>query len=51
MFTLTEKQDGTWTRNDVCFGDDNVCSNGLVNTYQNHILSFGEDQAGDVTQG
>ncbi|XP_072037162.1 HHIP-like protein 1 [Amphiura filiformis] len=47
MFTLTENEN-KWTREDICFGSDDVCKDGLVNTYPIHILAFGEDEAGEV---
>ena len=52
MFTLSESKtesESIWTREDICFASDDICKDGLFNTYPVHILSFGEDEAGRVS--
>ncbi|XP_077138347.1 HHIP-like protein 2 isoform X1 [Ranitomeya variabilis] len=38
-----------WTKQDICMGDTNVCAfPKLSNTYNKFIISFGEDEAGEL---
>ncbi|CAJ0948850.1 unnamed protein product [Ranitomeya imitator] len=38
-----------WTKQDICMGDKNVCAfPKLINTYNKFIISFGEDEAGEL---
>lgn len=38
---------GQWTNSDVTMCGTDVCFNGLLSTYEQYILSFGEDQDGE----
>ncbi|XP_077981997.1 HHIP-like protein 2 [Glandiceps talaboti] len=49
LFTLTEnKTSGEWQSNDICMGDKIICNNGLNGTYPRYLLSFGEDESGEL---
>ncbi|XP_070578938.1 HHIP-like protein 1 isoform X1 [Ptychodera flava] len=49
LFKLTENaQSGRWESHNVCMGDESICNNGLIGSYPTKILSFGEDEAGEV---
>ncbi|XP_073528002.1 HHIP-like protein 2 [Phyllobates terribilis] len=38
-----------WTKQDICMGDTNICAfPNLINTYNKYIISFGEDEAGEL---
>ncbi|XP_075194089.1 HHIP-like protein 2 [Anomaloglossus baeobatrachus] len=38
-----------WTKQDICMGDKNVCAfPKLINKYSKFIISFGEDEAGEL---
>ncbi|XP_044147226.1 HHIP-like protein 2 [Bufo gargarizans] len=38
-----------WTKQDICMGDSTVCAfPKLINTYTNFIISFAEDEAGEL---
>ncbi|XP_077341923.1 HHIP-like protein 2 [Lithobates pipiens] len=39
----------TWTRQDICMGDNSVCAfPKLINKYTKYIISFAEDEAGEL---
>ncbi|NP_001161565.1 Hhip-like protein [Saccoglossus kowalevskii] len=49
LFKLIEdKNTGEWNNFDICLGDNSVCNNGLIGTFPGKILSFGEDESGEV---
>ncbi|XP_077980158.1 HHIP-like protein 2 [Glandiceps talaboti] len=49
LFMLTEnKTSGEWQSKDICMGDESICNNGLVGTYPKYLLSFGEDESGEL---
>ncbi|KAL9954842.1 hypothetical protein ACROYT_G042423 [Oculina patagonica] len=49
MFTLTEnKTTGLWEDKEICFGDDKYCTNKLSGEFERYILSFGEDEEGEL---
>ncbi|XP_071962315.1 HHIP-like protein 2 [Antedon mediterranea] len=49
LFKLVESGvNGTWENSDICLGDSTVCTGGLLNNYPTHILSFGEDESGEI---
>ncbi|XP_070578937.1 HHIP-like protein 2 [Ptychodera flava] len=49
LFKLTENpESGSWESHNVRLGDESICNNGLIGSYPNKILSFGEDEAGEV---
>ncbi|KAK7111711.1 HHIP-like protein 1 [Littorina saxatilis] len=48
MFSLEQKEDGGWRNKNVTLCGDDVCFNGLTNDYDIHILSFGQDEDGEV---
>ena len=51
MFALTEnKETGAWSSEQLCLGDSSICHSGLTGNLERSILSFGEDEEGDVMQ-
>ncbi|XP_075057076.1 HHIP-like protein 2 [Mixophyes fleayi] len=39
----------TWTKQDICMGDSTICAfPKLINTYSKFIISFGEDEGGEL---
>ncbi|XP_065841020.1 HHIP-like protein 2 isoform X2 [Oscarella lobularis] len=48
LFGLTEGDDGKWMSEDFCLGDETVCNTGLVGSFPKNILSFGEDESGEL---
>jgi len=49
LWSLKEnKETGTWENRDITMCGDDVCFNGLLNTYNRKILSFGEDDDGEI---
>ena len=48
LFMLEESPDNTWTKTDISICGSDVCFNGLVSEYETNILSFGEDDNGEV---
>ncbi|XP_070577660.1 HHIP-like protein 2 [Ptychodera flava] len=49
IFKLVENQQTeTWTREEVCTGDETVCTGDLTGSYLTRILSFGEDESGEL---
>lgn len=45
-----EKSTGSWKERSVCMGDKKTCSfPGLINQYHKFIISFAEDEAGNVS--
>ncbi|XP_077995601.1 HHIP-like protein 2 isoform X2 [Glandiceps talaboti] len=49
LFKLIEDKDTmAWSSLEICMGDDTVCNNGLTGSYPTKILSFGEDESGEV---
>ncbi|KAF6724369.1 HHIP-like protein 2 [Oryzias melastigma] len=44
-----EKHSGTWRERRICMGDTITCSfPGLINHYHKYIISFAEDEAGEL---
>uniref|UniRef100_A0AAY4C978 HHIP-like protein 2 n=1 Tax=Denticeps clupeoides TaxID=299321 RepID=A0AAY4C978_9TELE len=44
-----DKKTGTWKERNICMGDANTCSfPGLINHHHRFIISFGEDEAGEL---
>ncbi|XP_043913791.1 HHIP-like protein 2 [Protopterus annectens] len=44
-----DKRTGTWKKQDVCMGEPKTCAfPGLVNKYSRYIISFAEDEAGEL---
>uniref|UniRef100_A0A8C5GLN8 HHIP-like protein 1 n=1 Tax=Gouania willdenowi TaxID=441366 RepID=A0A8C5GLN8_GOUWI len=50
LMSLKEDRDtGTWTYREVCMGMGRTCAfPGLINTYHQYIISFGEDESGEL---
>ncbi|XP_038074545.1 mucin-3A-like isoform X47 [Patiria miniata] len=49
LFQLTENTTtNTWERQDICLGDSSVCKGNLLNTFPRYIMSFAEDERGEV---
>ncbi|XP_019618723.1 PREDICTED: HHIP-like protein 2 isoform X1 [Branchiostoma belcheri] len=49
LFSLTEDaKTGAWNNRVVCVGGDDTCNNGVRGSYVPNILSFGEDEAGEL---
>jgi len=49
MFTLTEdKASGLWRGKEICFGDGKYCTDKLSGDFERYILSFGEDEQGEL---
>ncbi|XP_077993348.1 HHIP-like protein 2 isoform X1 [Glandiceps talaboti] len=49
LFKLVENvENGTWDHHSICMGDNNICNNGLTGIYPRYLLSFGEDEAGEI---
>ena len=45
---LQENSEGTWEKQDICMGAGQTCMfPGFINNYHPHIISFGEDEAGE----
>jgi hypothetical protein len=39
-----------WDHRELCFGDEKYCTDKLTGNFEQFVLSFGEDEAGeDVT--
>ncbi|XP_072266572.1 HHIP-like protein 2 [Pyxicephalus adspersus] len=44
-----DEKTNTWTRQDICMGDNTVCAfPKLINKYTKYIISFAEDEAGEL---
>ncbi|KAM8945412.1 HHIP-like protein 2 [Pelodytes ibericus] len=44
-----DKDTNQWIKQDICMGDTTTCAfPGLINTYKNFIISFAEDEAGEL---
>ncbi|XP_077991002.1 HHIP-like protein 2 [Glandiceps talaboti] len=49
LFKLIEdKESGTWSREDLCIGDAQLCTGDLTGDFPYRILSFGEDESGEL---
>ncbi|CAH1262972.1 HHIPL1 [Branchiostoma lanceolatum] len=49
LFSLTEdKEQGVWNNRQICAGSTDICNNELQGSYVPDILSFGEDEAGEL---
>ncbi|XP_072173729.1 HHIP-like protein 2 [Diadema setosum] len=49
LFELDEDQrTEEWNNREFCLGDQTVCTGNMVGTYPKNILSFGEDEAGEL---
>ncbi|XP_038072521.1 HHIP-like protein 2 isoform X2 [Patiria miniata] len=49
LFFLTENATrDEWESQEICMGDSSTCLGKLVSSYPKNILSFGEDEAGEV---
>ncbi|XP_039249478.2 HHIP-like protein 2 [Styela clava] len=49
IFQLEEDSQGKWMNETICIGSANICKNGgLQSTRANFILSFGEDENGEL---
>ncbi|KAI1897272.1 hypothetical protein AGOR_G00081610 [Albula goreensis] len=50
MMALQEnRQTGRWDYNEICMGKGKTCLYpGLINNFHQHIISFGEDEAGEL---
>ncbi|XP_070569880.1 HHIP-like protein 2 isoform X2 [Ptychodera flava] len=49
LFKLTENPEtGAWESERLCMGDDSICNSGLTGIYPTKILSFGEDESGEL---
>nr|XP_006823756.1 PREDICTED: HHIP-like protein 2-like [Saccoglossus kowalevskii] len=49
FFKLIENKDtGEWTRDYVCLGDATVCTGDLTGVFPDKILSYGEDENGEL---
>lgn len=49
LFALTEdRNSGMWSSEELCLGDSTVCHSGLTGNLEKNILSFGEDEAGEL---
>ncbi|XP_022087639.1 HHIP-like protein 2 isoform X2 [Acanthaster planci] len=49
LFYLIENNvTDAWDSQEICMGDSSICLGNLVNSYPKNILSFGEDEAGEV---
>uniref|UniRef100_UPI00358EFFF8 HHIP-like protein 1 isoform X1 n=2 Tax=Myxine glutinosa TaxID=7769 RepID=UPI00358EFFF8 len=48
MMGLQESSEGVWEKQDICMGSGQTCMfPGFINNYHPHIISFGEDEAGE----
>lgn len=44
-----DKNTGQWRYNEICMGVGMTCAfPGIINNYQQYIISFGEDEAGNA---
>ncbi|XP_053356648.1 HHIP-like protein 1 isoform X2 [Clarias gariepinus] len=50
LMSLKENKDtGNWTYTEICMGKDKTCAfPRLINSYYKYIISFGEDEAGEL---
>jgi glucose/arabinose dehydrogenase len=49
LFALKQSgENGTWVNREVCFGSRKVCHDGLATGPLNYILSFAQDEDGEV---
>ncbi|XP_071483008.1 HHIP-like protein 2 [Diadema antillarum] len=49
LFELTEDlTSGEWNNKDLCLGDNTVCTGNMLGTFPRNILSFGEDEMGEI---
>ncbi|XP_070576817.1 HHIP-like protein 1 [Ptychodera flava] len=49
LFKLTENPEtGAWESERLCMGDASICNSGLTGIYPTKILSFGEDESGEL---
>ncbi|XP_073706730.1 HHIP-like protein 1 [Garra rufa] len=50
LMSLKENPDtGKWSYKEICMGTDKTCSfHKLINSYYKYIISFGEDEAGEL---
>ncbi|XP_071953761.1 HHIP-like protein 2 [Antedon mediterranea] len=49
LFKLVEREvDGKWENTEICMGDSKICTGEWVNKYPTNILSFGEDESGEI---
>lgn len=48
LFRLKDVGSSQWENKELLMCNSNLCTNGLVNTYDRNVLSFGEDFDGDV---
>ncbi|XP_071962454.1 HHIP-like protein 1 isoform X2 [Antedon mediterranea] len=49
LFKLEENNtDNTWNNTRICMGDSSICTTNLLNVYPKNILSFGEDESGEI---
>lgn len=47
MSLREDKNTGRWRYNEICMGRGQTCTfPGLINSYHQYIISFGEDEAG-----
>nr|XP_032812112.1 HHIP-like protein 1 [Petromyzon marinus] len=49
LMALEEGPDGAWHKRDLCMGTGQTCAfPGLINNYHSGIISFGEDESGEL---
>lgn len=49
LFALRELPNGNWRKQNICMANNKICKNGgLKNQFKRHILSFGEDEDGEL---
>ena len=48
IFIAKEHANGTWTETDVAMGNSSLCNNGLASYYARNILSFAEEENGEL---
>ncbi|KAK7506765.1 hypothetical protein BaRGS_00002240, partial [Batillaria attramentaria] len=48
LFSLEETSEGQWYNKELTFCGNDVCLNGLTNEFQKYVMSFGQDDDGEV---
>ncbi|XP_032221702.1 HHIP-like protein 2 isoform X2 [Nematostella vectensis] len=49
FFSLTEnRRRRRWDHREICFGDDKYCTDRMRGDFEQFVLSFGEDEAGEL---
>ncbi|XP_071078558.1 HHIP-like protein 1 [Haliotis cracherodii] len=48
MYALTKNESGEWHNKEIFMCEADVCLNGLIGHYERYVISFGEDEEGEV---